>query len=62
MLCCTAAGYTLRPELSIVSEFMSRGSLFGLIKQRHGAPLEARLQKSIALAGRWATWLTPGGG
>eukprot|EP00798_Chlamydomonas_sp_ICE-L_P002602 gene2602-30999_t len=33
-------GYTLLPEPTIVSEFMSRGSLFHILRRRKGQPLK----------------------
>ncbi|KAL6748992.1 kinase-like domain-containing protein, partial [Haematococcus lacustris] len=43
-------GYTRRPEPCIVSEYMAKGSLFSLLRQRPGSPPDSRLQKAAAVA------------
>jgi serine/threonine protein kinase len=44
-------GYTLKPEPSIVMEYMSRGSLFRILRQHHaGSPLDSRFQRAVALS------------
>jgi len=44
-------GYTIQPTLSIVTEYMQRGSLFHIMgKRKEKAPLDQKLQKSVALS------------
>lgn len=43
-------GYTTRPHLAIVSEYMQRGSLFKVLRKGGNVPLEPRLQRSVAVS------------
>lgn len=43
-------GYTLTPEPSIVTEFMSRGSLFHILRQAGDKVPEARMQRVVAVS------------
>lgn len=44
-------GYTLYPSLSIITEYMQRGSLYNILsKQKQPRPLDLKLQRSVALS------------
>jgi serine/threonine protein kinase len=43
-------GFTIYPAPVILSEFMQRGSLFKIMRKRCGVPLDAKLQRSVALS------------
>jgi hypothetical protein len=43
-------GYASGPRLAIVSEFMHRGSLFGLLRRGRGSPAAPRLARSVAVS------------
>ena len=43
-------GYTIHPYLSIMSEFMGRGSLFDVLRRQRGKPLDIDKQRVVALS------------
>lgn len=43
-------GYCVAPELCIISEFMSRGSLYHVLRERKGDVLPLKLQRAIAVS------------
>mmetsp|Transcript_6957 Transcript_6957/g.19628 ORF Transcript_6957/g.19628 Transcript_6957/m.19628 type:complete len:666 (+) Transcript_6957:957-2954(+) len=43
-------GYTLHPSLSIITEYMQRGSLYNVISKKGHGPLDLKLQRSVAMS------------
>lgn len=43
-------GYTVHPYLSIMSEYMGRGSLFDVLRRQKGKPLDIDKQRVVALS------------
>ena len=42
-------GYTARPALAMISEFMHRGSLFKVLSKQRGMLLDIKLQRTVAI-------------
>lgn len=43
-------GYCTAPELCIISEYMSRGSLYGILRRAEGNGLDVKLQRAVAIS------------
>ncbi len=44
------AGYTVRPVIAMVTEYMARGSVFAMLRQHGNKPLQPKLQWSMAVS------------
>ncbi len=44
------AGYTVRPVIAMVSEYVARGSVFAMLRQHGNKPLQPKLQWSVAIS------------
>lgn len=43
-------GFSVAPQLCIISEFMQKGCLHGILRRQYGTPLDSQLQRIVAVS------------